>query len=836
MARRGSFGRQPRAVPDLTSTIIALAREMVAAEDKNITDAWQKGGMYQGKRVTDAMILAHWQEKVKGLPKDDPVYDEAHNTVMQLEYSIAESRASTSYAQGKLSDAGMAAFYINWSKKVPKDSEFYRVLQRDGAQFLRASAAKGAAAAKKAAEAQYQASQKATSDRHERVGQYLVDTLTKMQAANGIDPTKPDVSDPATILGLLKSFNGAFTGAGTWSKRPYAVDNVLYHDPITGKAVTSADVLAKLQTLDPHFTGAVTLDYYSQALKDQLAGQAERLARAQATGHASDATAIEKWQAYTADNGRVANAWPIEQSYNNLRQQWLQAWGNPTSSPEVKLAAFNEYAAGLTKLANDKIRPPDDATKARLMAEAAGNTSIEPLATDFTGSGSPQTAAKDIAETQIDVQRFQLYHDAVAGGRAVWAYGKYDDSTGRFVPGAGAEIGATTLPEAQASSKDGSILTYIPQGGGLPAIPVFVPAKEVTARVVDVNGNPVASTNPNADVVALAYDTVVNGVPTRMYSYTGQDGKQVYTTDAPWNTRSVSTHSTPSGVELTVTLPAVPDATNTAGLAWFSTDTKGNLYVDPKQLVLSTNPARLSAGVDPNTDSFSPTLALLHDATDGSSILTALSKDPMFKAILGYDAQVASGVDINGQGGDQAKFQGLSQYIASWMTEPTRLNAAGRVNGGYDKLSTAPTVQSMPSVPSAPPAPSVPSPTETPAGPPIPGMAPWNRPLPSDALRSGAAFGPLAGLFKPGTSQLIGAPELRNGFDIRLGKPLTVPGVSTALVPGAPVPLSTSTSIIPPATPLALPPVPISTLGSSSPFASPSDLRTPRVGNRPVAV
>src|SRR5512138_1618276 len=91
-SRRGSFGLQPRVAPNITGQIVALAREYAAKRDANIMDAWRNGGTFEGKKVTDEMVLAYWKEKQEGLSKDDPNYNANANQIMQLQYGIEQSK------------------------------------------------------------------------------------------------------------------------------------------------------------------------------------------------------------------------------------------------------------------------------------------------------------------------------------------------------------------------------------------------------------------------------------------------------------------------------------------------------------------------------------------------------------------------------------------------------------------------------------------------------------------------------------------------------------------------------------------------------------------------
>src|SRR5882672_10083678 len=137
MSRTGNFGRAPRTATSLTNTIIAIAREYQQQRDTNIMNAWEKGGTFEGKKVTDKLVLAHWKERMNGVSPDDPLHDTYKNAVEQLDYTIAESKMTAAYALKKKSDGQMVSFYLGWAKKVPKDSEFYRVLQRDAGQYMR---------------------------------------------------------------------------------------------------------------------------------------------------------------------------------------------------------------------------------------------------------------------------------------------------------------------------------------------------------------------------------------------------------------------------------------------------------------------------------------------------------------------------------------------------------------------------------------------------------------------------------------------------------------------------------------------------------------------------
>src|SRR6476619_6431118 len=146
MARRGVFGRLPRAAPDLTNTIVALVREANAMEDNNFVDAWKNGGKVEGKGVDDERLLEHMKMRRDQLSPEDPAWDQWNNRVAQYDFSINESKMSLKYDQKKISEQTMSNFYAKWAGRsdIQQDSEFYRHLLSQQAKW-HAAAAQGSA-------------------------------------------------------------------------------------------------------------------------------------------------------------------------------------------------------------------------------------------------------------------------------------------------------------------------------------------------------------------------------------------------------------------------------------------------------------------------------------------------------------------------------------------------------------------------------------------------------------------------------------------------------------------------------------------------------------------
>jgi hypothetical protein len=346
MARQGKFGRTPRTAANLTNTVVSILRASIAQQDQNIVDAWQKGGLYKGQPVTDDMIIAYWQKRLDGLDPKDPLYDTYKNAVMQYQYAIESSKVETAYKMGTMTDQQVADFYLGWAKKVPQNSEFYRVLQRDAAQFIRAAQSKGAAAAKKAVEDDYQSQQNALDQNGSAPGRYGLYLLTMLAqhgsggkgavlgqtAVTGPDTIGkttnldelqlPSVDQLMALLGTVSVANVDLKpesegGAGvSW----VGSNTILFYDEL-GNPVTGADVVAQIRKYDPSFDGRLTLSYVNSLITKQKESLKEQIALAKSTGHIDDANKLTATLVATTEYGQQVAAWPVLQDYADLKEE-----------------------------------------------------------------------------------------------------------------------------------------------------------------------------------------------------------------------------------------------------------------------------------------------------------------------------------------------------------------------------------------------------------------------------------------------------------------------------------------------------------------------------------
>jgi hypothetical protein len=163
MARAGTFGRRPTtSTYNLTTLIASLLREQQAAKDKDVFDAYNNGGLFQGKPVTDQVLLDYIQARRDAIPKGDPLWDQWNNTLIQQKFSIGEQTVSLAYKQAiaaipanaspetrnameARAAADVARFYETQLSSIPKDSAFYRQVAGSAAQWEKASSTAAAA-------------------------------------------------------------------------------------------------------------------------------------------------------------------------------------------------------------------------------------------------------------------------------------------------------------------------------------------------------------------------------------------------------------------------------------------------------------------------------------------------------------------------------------------------------------------------------------------------------------------------------------------------------------------------------------------------------------------
>ena len=506
MARRGSFGLQPRVAPNVTNQIVALAREYVAKRDAMIMDAWKNGGTFEGKKATDDMVLAYWQEREVGLDKNDPEYEGTKNQIMQLQYGIAQSKADVLHVQGKLSDTAYAQFFINWAKKIPQNSEFYRTLQKDAAGLIESAKAKGVASANAAKTKAFNEFVKGTTAQDIAIGDAMTGALTDLSKTTGLSIT----GNGDELLSLLMQNVKA-------NPTQYRV------------------LLDTIKAGDPHWDGTLTEGYFSQHIKAATDGYTLIADRAQKDGYVSAYASATNGMASMASWGQNLKVWPVAQSYSVAENAWLKVMADPNSSQMEKLSASNAYSTALTKLAATPgmdvgSKTMIEADAARLLGQDAGDSPS--FGTSMLGRPGvdPQTAGFLTALVQTKA--------AMDANPSAWAYAPVD-AKGQFDATGQGALGMVPAGQVQ----PGAVGVMIPGADG----------KAIFAMVMAHSVYTVDPSNPNGAPQLAGHQVSYNvgGKTVEMWGYKDARGEPQWSLISPLANGSSTTQDNKGNIFVT---------------------------------------------------------------------------------------------------------------------------------------------------------------------------------------------------------------------------------------------------------------------------------------------
>jgi hypothetical protein len=648
MARRGTFGRYNRSQPTqgIADTIMAIAREMAAKRESNLTDAWQNGGLFEGKPVTDDMILAYWKEKMAGVSKDDPSYDSYNNAYMQLDFRINLGKVETRYAQGKATEQQVAQFYLTWAKKIPKDSNFYRELQQKAAQFMESWKAKGKAAAKKAAEDAYYAAQK-------------------------------NLDGKRTVVDLVEQLGGPVRFMTLIEQGKAHPNDVL--GEVDGHPVTGKSLMAELMKRDPSLkletttvtpasprgspdqpgrsvtsvSGGVTTDWLRGAYRNDHDISLKQADLATSAGKPSEAKAYAARAASTSEVASQLRIWGVSDPYSQIIAERDRVLKDPTSTGDDKAAALT--AAG-NKLVNLAGSADIDRTSSDLIRnEGLSNLGSEDADASLPSFGENYLGAKpsskegsagvnqDTGETitvganqslfrlsAILAQEREAYDSDPEVGYTR-AYGKRVDGVFVFDPsGKGTELGVVSALEIERS---GAMVTsvMVEQENGPPVL-VSVVGHPINTVARDGDGNEIPAGRLEKDGTVT---TIKNPSVGWIFKYTGAGGREIrkyYTTDAAGG--PVWTQSFP-GYE------GASELDNTDGSTTIEVSgalAPGALYYDPR--TAATSPVTDIAGRSTN-HAHTSLLSSAADAENPGAVVNAIVSTPAYAARLASQEQDA---------------------------------------------------------------------------------------------------------------------------------------------------------------------------------------------------
>ncbi len=435
MARRGRFGRLPRQAPNLTATIVAIAREMANMQDQNIINAWEKGGEYEGSKVTDSEVLAHFKDRRDSMDQNDPAWDYYNNLVENYEFAIEESKMTLKYANHAVNDAQMSAFYRKWANKLPQDSEAYRELMRSAAQFLDASRNKGRASAAAAKAAAYSSALQSNYDKNEKGYDTATLFIARAMVLNKGGLTEAEYQQ---VVNAVESGGGAPLAELLSSmeldqnKINEAIDRINNDPDPTWAALRGQwqEAMKGVPGYDP--STPLTYDSWITMGADKQRGLNNRVGIANTyddkNGAANAKSAAGRFKRWLLENKDI----DVVAEYNKWKADVEAAAADPNISDKALINLGEEAVAFLTLL---KGKAESDWLKGSLEAEIAawnGESGIDVASNKVTGgalsvaeSATGATTAEsnpngDLATTAAAIAAAKSRMDMVASGEGVY--------------------------------------------------------------------------------------------------------------------------------------------------------------------------------------------------------------------------------------------------------------------------------------------------------------------------------------------------------------------------------------------------------------------------------
>jgi cell division septation protein DedD len=552
VATRARFGRLPRSAPSLTATIVALGQQYEAQRERNLFDSWNQGGDWEGKKATDEVLMKYLKEKLSGLDRNDPKANEVRIQIASYEFAIENSKMEVKYAQKKVSDSGMAAFYRKWADKLPTDSEAYRQRAKLAAQYADRAHSAASSGRRAASDNAYYNRQTAignekirpyadlfaTIEDYARKGiiGYIAPALNT--TGEGIADLRVNEGDATTMLAMLDQL-AKDPALADWRKE--YIDRVRkYGGQISG---------------DTAFTQQGILAMADQA----IAGYNAQIEVAKKAGRKGDVTALRNERDKVKDSKATISTIDEKADYEDSRKDWLEIVQDPDSTVAEKMQATNRYKNKLLDLAKRADRAGDsvaagrynteflaanggrdlngndvDVTTGPTMWESSRPTSAEHPGKDRDAQGNPvgdaYSTALSVREYE-DYQRLLDYRDET--GAKAFAQVRVDDKgnltsdpkfgfTVRAVAGLGDVVYTTTDGDAR-NGKGGVLTALVPS-----------PIKLQPETKADQNGiaAPI-KVGGNSDEITLG-GTVRMADGTILYAYQDDSGTTKYTENNPF--------------------------------------------------------------------------------------------------------------------------------------------------------------------------------------------------------------------------------------------------------------------------------------------------------------
>jgi hypothetical protein len=554
--RRARFGKLPRVAQSLGPTILAAAAQMESQRDQNVMDAWKNGGTFEGKPVTDEVALAYWRGREVGMDPKDPAYEALSNTVTQLDYGIHQSKEDLLYKQGKISDRTYANFFLDWSKKVPKNSEFWRTLQKDAAQFIQHAAASGRAGSARGKAAAFNTYQDSINKKYTGLGSLLTDWMTRVAQSYNLIGKNEELdkfvlkgeNDPGRMEQLLSLIN---------EDRKANPGNYVQFD-------------AAIKQFDPHWDGQITSEYFGRALKNQITGYQLLQTAAIKAGYSTQAKAAAKALGQTNDLAGQVDSWPTAAAYSIARDKFENVMKDPSATDLDKWNAAQSFATSAEGFAKKPGLDPamsqrlgNDAACWRGSQDCQNQDSFYENYLGLTSPGSSQPAVDastgvkatgENAKAQKDMALIGFWRQQYEANPGAYVYAHYVlDSAGNptYDPKEAGPIGIVPLASVASSPNNNSVIPVVTVTGD--TIMQVVTKKDI---VVD---DPFDSSSHTVIGQSITFNE--GGVQRTLYGIP-RDGVMDWTAVSPFS-QDVNAAVKPDGIHLTVN-PAVLGIDNAA--------------------------------------------------------------------------------------------------------------------------------------------------------------------------------------------------------------------------------------------------------------------------------
>lgn len=728
--RRGAFGRRRGRSSSIAALVVNLMREQRQTEDRAIFDAYTNGGKFQGKVVTDTVILDYIEGRRNMFDRADPMWDEWNNRLTQQKFSIGEQKIGLAFKEGKASAGAVANFYREQLKSIPRNSAFYREVAERASQW--AKAATGAARAR--------ARGRAIGGRG---GGGVRDRLNaEVQKGNQYLSLERALTDYAMRIGLIQPGDKLADADATDLQEMF--NRGIYTDAQQQDRLTFAEFQSAAKGYYTSLNRQVDLQI---ALGNQGVEAAARRDR------------------HLYNTMLKLNAVDDRAGYELLRERWLADVEAAKGDPYAIAEANKKYSAGLKTIFTNANKP--EGLKANDPEFVAGiRNEINVVE---TGKSTGKTVAEqygeegDSKDTAEAVSRLAEDLKLLDNDKAYY---------GQTEPGGA--FGVVKWPEGLGGDPlglDDSLQVSVRTINGVRR-EVYMKGKEITASVIfdTQTGEAVPFDVANVDVIREGIRSGRYEVRTgRKVGYTFTDpttGKKTYGIPDPVTGKMVFTEENPFASD--VVGIGGEDTVFGTGLV---DDGKGDPTVDPSTLL--KQPVSLATGGAP----------VLSDGTlAAKDILNLLNQGKIdvdesdlaaYRARLERDARNQSGTMTRDRWYEETPTQGLgdSGSLADSPSERTR-DARDAANMPLPNIqSLRQPLQSLFAmrdktkddlyVPPPPPKPPVPSPPSAPVIKPKPPSAPKPKPKPVPKPSVGGGSG-AGGSFGPNPPNSSGSPDDRN--------------------------------------------------------------------------